>query len=78
MKESEFWRYMTDEFGEDYARVLARSQTLTPLGGATAEQALEAGTPAKRVWEAVCEHMSVPESRRFGRDLPLKNNLDVI
>lgn len=67
---------MSDEFGDDYARVLARSQTLTPLAGITAEGALEAGTPAKKVWEAVCEHMGVPQERRFGRDRPLKNNLE--
>lgn len=69
---------MTDEFGDDYARVLARSQNLTPLAGATAEYALEAGTPVKTVWEAVCEHMGVPEERRFGRDRPLKNKRDTL
>lgn len=69
---------MADEFGEDYARMLARQQTLTSLGGMTAEEALESGVPARTVWETVCAHMDVPEHRRLGRDRPLKDNPDAL
>ena len=72
MRESEFWMLMNDEFGEAYASMVARTQHLGALGGRTAEEALEAGTPARQIWEELCEHMSIPPERRLGRDRPLR------
>ncbi len=70
MRLSEFWRRMDDEFGASYARVLADHQVLGALDGRAAGAALEAGVPARAVWEAMCEHMEVPPERRFGIDRP--------
>jgi hypothetical protein len=65
---SHFWTLMDDEFGEGYARSLARDHVLGSLGGRTVDQALADGEPPRRVWEAICEDMDVPEARRHGRD----------
>ncbi len=61
---------MDDEFGPGYARSVASGQALTALDGRTADEALAGGVPARRVWSAVCEQMSVPEGRRLGVDHP--------
>jgi len=66
MRLSEFWLAMADEFGDAYARVIAHDLVLAAAGGLTAEQALKAGIPAKRVWLAICDAQDVPESRRYG------------
>jgi len=66
MRLSEFWLAMADEFGDAYARVIAHDLVLAAAGGLTAEQALKAGMPAKRVWLAICDAQDVPESRRYG------------
>ena len=54
VRESEFQRLMTDEFGDAYARMVAATHHFGALGERTADQALAAGVPARRVWEAVC------------------------
>lgn len=59
---------MAAEFGAGYAGSLARDVALTPLGSMTAQEALAAGTTPRRVWDAVCEVMDIPRSRRFGPD----------
>ena len=66
MRLSEFWLAMSDEFGERYARVLAHDLVLGNLGGRTAEQAIEAGMPAREIWLALCRANDVPESRWYG------------
>lgn len=55
---------MAGEFGEIRAEMLAHDHVLSSLGGRTADQALEAGIPAKEVWLAVCDALEVPEQRR--------------
>jgi hypothetical protein len=71
---SEFWQAMGDEFGDGYARSLARDLVLTPLRDRTAEQALRDGVPAREVWAALCEAMDVPANRRYGvGQLPQKD-----
>lgn len=62
---SEFWALMEQEFGSGYAEVVARTQTLRSLGSQTVDQALEAGVPARRVWEAVVRHMDVPPQHHW-------------
>ncbi|MGM7670173.1 DUF3046 domain-containing protein [Microbacterium sp. A93] len=72
MKISDFRRLMDDEFGPGNAGVIATSLVLPTLQ-VTAEQALETGTEPKRVWRDVCDLQGVPESRRLGRDIPVKD-----
>lgn len=64
MRLSEFWALMDQEFGTAYARSLARSHALHALDDRTAEEAVEAGVPVRRVWEAVCDDFDVPPERR--------------
>lgn len=66
MRLSEFRQAMSDEFGDAYAKSIARDLVLTPLRDRTAEQALRDGVPAREVWLALCEAMDVPENRRYG------------
>ena len=77
VKHSEYRRLMTDEFGSAYAAVLGYSHVLQALGNRTPDQALEAGIKPREVWEAVCVDLQVPEERRLGRDIPLKESRDI-
>lgn len=61
---------MDDEFGSAYAASLAHDHTMLTLGGRTVEEGLEAGIPAREVWEAICDEMDVPADRRFGVEPP--------
>lgn len=63
---------MDDELGAAYARSVAATQVIGALGGRTPDEALEAGTPPREVWGAVCEAMDVPPERRLGRDEPAR------
>jgi hypothetical protein len=56
---SEFWKRMDARFGATYARSVSRDYRLSALG-ATVDEALEAGVPAKEVWRAVCAELDVP------------------
>jgi hypothetical protein len=55
---------MATFFGEGYAESVAKDQVLSTLGGRTVTKALAEGEDAKKVWRAVCETFSVPESLR--------------
>jgi hypothetical protein len=66
---SHFWTLMNDEFGEAYATSLAQRHVLHALGDRTVLEALEAGEPPRAVWQALCDDMDVPQSRRLGRDV---------
>lgn len=70
MKLSEFWVAMEHEFGPVYAKHLARDLVLGDFGDRTAAEALEAGADVRTVWLAICREQDVPESRRFGPDVP--------
>ncbi len=65
---SVFWTLMNDEFEAGYATSLARDHTVLTLGGRTVDEALEAGIPAREVWDAICDEMDVPAERRFGKE----------
>ncbi|OFI36712.1 histidine kinase [Arthrobacter sp. SW1] len=73
MRISDFWRLMDDEFGSGYARVLAGTLVLAGVGGRTADQALAAGLEPRKVWLAICDVQDVPEERRLGRDIKIKD-----
>ncbi|AXR73788.1 MULTISPECIES: DUF3046 domain-containing protein [Auritidibacter] len=77
MRVSEFWRLATEEFGDTTARVIVDSLILPSLH-VTAQQALDRGVEPKRVWHDLCDLHQIPESRRLGRDIPTKDNPDVI
>jgi hypothetical protein len=66
----QFWMLMDDEFGPRYAASLARDQALDAFGGRTAHEALEAGTPPREVWLALCDALDVPAERRLGKERP--------
>ena len=68
MRISKFWDLMNDEFGEAYASSLARGHNLHALGDVTVLEALERGDSPRTIWEALCDDMDVPESRRLGVD----------
>lgn len=68
MRTSEFWRLVTDEFGEAYGLTVVRDHVVGGLGHRTAEQALDAGDEPRAVWLALCEEFDVPEARRWGSD----------
>jgi hypothetical protein len=70
VRHSEFWELMAAEFGEAYARTLARELVMSSLGERTAQQALAGAEDARTVWFAVCDAMDVPQERRWGRDEP--------
>ncbi len=71
VRESEFNRLMADEFGDAYGSMVASSHVFGALDGRTANEALAAGVPARRVWLAVCDAFDIPEERRLGRDRPV-------
>jgi hypothetical protein len=64
MRHTEFWSRMELALGPAYAPIWARQQVLSDLGGRTVEQALDEGEPPKRVWRAVADALSLPESQR--------------
>jgi Protein of unknown function (DUF3046) len=64
MRHTEFWARMEAALGTAYAPVWARQQVIGELGGRTVEEALTQGEPPKRVWRAVAEALSLPESQR--------------
>ena len=64
MRHTEFWARMNAALGAAYAPVWARQQVLAALQGRTVDEALEAGVPPKRVWGAVADALSLPESER--------------
>ncbi|GAA1300735.1 DUF3046 domain-containing protein [Saccharothrix xinjiangensis] len=64
MRNTVFRKLMADEFGQVRGEMIARDHVMSVLGGRTADEALEAGTPAKEVWLAVCDAFDVPEQRR--------------
>ncbi|HIZ97577.1 MAG TPA: DUF3046 domain-containing protein [Candidatus Janibacter merdipullorum] len=68
MRVSRFWTLMEDEFGEGYAHTLARGHVVQALGDRTVTTALDEGESPRRVWEALCEDLGVPEHRRLGVD----------
>ncbi|MGC0143807.1 MULTISPECIES: DUF3046 domain-containing protein [unclassified Pseudactinotalea] len=69
MKHSEFWSAMTDTFGS-YAASLAKDMVLGPLGGRTAQEALDQGTSPREVWAAICVVNDLPEHVRWHHRQP--------
>ena len=65
MRRSEFQRAVAAEFGSRGPALVA-DLSLPSLGGRTATEAMDAGTPPRDVWLALCIEMDVPQSHRHG------------
>lgn len=65
MRLSEFTRAVDAEFGHR-GSMLVRDLVLAEVGYRTAEEALDAGVPAREVWLALCVETEVPPARRHG------------
>lgn len=63
MKLTLFWERMREQFGP-LAETFARDHVLSELGQRTVSEALTQGEPARRVWQAVCVEMDVPQRLR--------------
>ncbi|WP_062072799.1 DUF3046 domain-containing protein [Demequina sediminicola] len=66
MRISEFWALADSVFGESYSRTLARELALDGCRSMTAAESLAQGVPARDVWHALCDQMSIPLSERDG------------
>ena len=55
---------MRAPFGSARAESLARDHVFAALGGRSAVDAIDAGTPVRTVWLAVCEDFDVPRKDR--------------
>lgn len=55
---------MEDALGPAYYRSWAGQVTITELGSRTAQEALDAGTPPKQVWEAVWRTLELPAAQK--------------
>ncbi|HWG12020.1 MAG TPA: DUF3046 domain-containing protein [Streptosporangiaceae bacterium] len=64
MRLTAFWDRMNAQFGEAYARSVAKDYSLAGLGGRTVDRALADGEDVKKIWRAVCDSFNVPDSLR--------------
>lgn len=69
MKRSEFTHAVTHQFGAT-GDVLLRDLVIPSLGNVTPAAALDAGLPARQVWDALCDEMDVPLADRVPVRLP--------
>jgi hypothetical protein len=60
----EFWSRLGEQLGSMRAESVARDHVFASLGGRSAVDALDAGTPVRTVWLAVCEEFDVPRKDR--------------
>ena len=63
MRRSDFWERLDAVLGEGYASSWSCDVVLPALGS-TVQQAFDAGTDTRAVWEAVCEVIEVPSFLR--------------
>jgi hypothetical protein len=64
MRHTEFWARLEHALGKEYARSWAEQLVMGELGSRTAVQALDAGVPPKKVWEAVWRTLELPPSEK--------------
>ena len=65
VRRSEFTRALENEFGARAAMIMA-DLSLPGVGNRTAAEAIDAGTPPREVWLALCAEMDVPAERWHG------------
>ncbi len=63
MRRSDFWERLNAVLGDAYAASWSRDVVIPALGS-TVQQAFDAGTDTREVWEAVCEVIEVPSFLR--------------
>lgn len=68
MREREFWQLLEEIFGRELGCSIAHDQGLQKLGGMNVCEALEAGVEPRVVWNVLCDHMGIPDSKRWGKD----------
>jgi hypothetical protein len=61
---TEFWQRMETQFGEAYARSVAKDYVIAGLDDRTVDHALADGEDVKVVWRAVCAAFNLPERLR--------------
>ncbi len=64
MRETEFWRRLTDLSAVTHPRLWAETTVLSSLGGRTPADALADGVPCQKVWRHVCDYLEVPRAQR--------------
>ena len=74
MRLSDLRRLLDEEFGPGYAPTVAADHRISGLGSRTADEAVADGAQPRTVWLALCDDFEVPESRRLGRDRPLRRD----
>jgi len=65
VRRSEFSALSAHVFGPALAATYTRELILPVLDGRTAETALAEGEDVRRVWNALCDAMEVPDARRW-------------
>jgi hypothetical protein len=60
----DFRSRMTGQFGSMRAEAVVRDHVFAALGGRTAQDAIDAGVPVRKVWLAICDEYDVPPKER--------------
>lgn len=68
LREREFWELLEEVFGSSFGRSIAKDQCLQKLDGMNVYQALQAGIEPRVVWNVLCDHMGIPDNKRWGKD----------
>lgn len=68
LREREFWELLEEVFGSSFGRSVAKDQCLQKLDGMNVCQALQAGIEPRVVWNVLCDHMGIPDNKRWGKD----------
>ena len=74
MRLSDLRRLLDEEFGPGSAPTVAADPRIAGLGPRRADAAVADGVQPRTVWLALCDDFEVPESRRLGRDRPLRRD----
>ena len=64
MRLQDFRSRMNRQFGAIRAESLIQDHVFATLGGRTAVDAIDAGLPVRKVWQAICEEYDVPPKER--------------
>ncbi|KFF31390.1 DUF3046 domain-containing protein [Bifidobacterium bombi] len=68
MTERDFWELVEEVLGRTYGRSMACDVALPELDDMSSVEALAAGEEPRVVWNLLCDHLQIPDSRRWGRD----------
>ncbi len=68
LREREFWELLEEVFGSSLGHSIAKDQCLQKLDGMNVCQALQAGIEPRVVWNVLCDHMGIPDNKRWGKD----------